>query len=89
MAPVYSTLLLCSLSALSVFAQDASFTDDAKFEEAILSTVNRFRSEHGAPDLTWNDTLATKAANWAKQCRWRYSVRLHIQLTSQFTTANK
>ncbi|KAL1956147.1 hypothetical protein VTO42DRAFT_7582 [Malbranchea cinnamomea] len=75
MAPVYSTLLLCSLGALSALAQNVSptYTDDARFEEAILTTANRYRSEHGAPDLTWNDTLATRAADWARQCRWRYN----------------
>lgn len=75
MAPVYSTLLVCSLSILSAFATDPTFTDDAKFKDAILTTANRYRSEHGAPDLTWNDTLATQAADWAKTCNWRYSVR--------------
>lgn len=78
MAPVYSTLLfsLSVFSGLASAKNSTSYTDDKKFQETILSTANRIRESHDASDLTWNDTLASSAADWAKKCNFRYNVRV-------------
>ena len=52
-----------------------SYADDGKFQAAMLDTHNLFRKEHNATDLSWNDTLATFAANWTKACEFEHSVR--------------
>ncbi|KAL1918288.1 uncharacterized protein VTP21DRAFT_2948 [Calcarisporiella thermophila] len=39
----------------------------------ILDAHNRLRARHGAPPLTWSDSLANAAQSWANQCRMEHS----------------
>jgi len=38
-----------------------------------LSGHNTVREQHGAVDLTWNDTLASAAQQWANGCKFEHS----------------
>jgi pathogenesis-related protein 1 len=38
-----------------------------------LSAHNTVREQHGAADLTWNDTLASAAQQWANGCIFEHS----------------
>lgn len=38
-----------------------------------LSAHNTVREQHGAVDLTWDDTLASAAQNWANGCKFQHS----------------
>jgi hypothetical protein len=40
----------------------------------MLAAHNFYRGEHNASDLSWNDTSAEFAANWAKPCLFKHSV---------------
>jgi len=34
---------------------------------------NTWRARYGAQDLIWDENLAVKAADWAKQCQWEHN----------------
>ncbi|KAL3496486.1 CAP domain-containing protein [Aspergillus germanicus] len=53
--------------------QDPSYTSSSLFKSSVLSTTNDYRAEHNASALTWNDTLADYAKQWAKGCIWEHS----------------
>jgi len=38
-----------------------------------LAGHNSIRAQHGAADLTWNDTLASEAQQWANGCVFKHS----------------
>ena len=42
-----------------------TFVDLEVFAERGLATHNKYRHDHGAPDLKWSDSLATKAEKLA------------------------
>ncbi|KAI6291374.1 hypothetical protein MCOR34_010193 [Pyricularia oryzae] len=70
-------LLLASIGTTSAIPQETrtvtanpasptdepSYTRSDDFQAAMLTTHNRFRSQHSAPDLEWNDTLADSSAS--------------------------
>lgn len=39
----------------------------------ILKYHNQYRAKHHAPNLKWNDTLATYAQNWSNRCQFQHS----------------
>ncbi|PGH12681.1 hypothetical protein AJ80_06624 [Polytolypa hystricis UAMH7299] len=51
----------------------ASYTDNAEFQDDSLSVTNRYRSEHNARALSWNESLADSALDWADECLWKHS----------------
>jgi len=51
----------------------SSYTSRDEFKSTALSVSNRFRAQHNASALVWNDTLADSALQWAKQCHWKHS----------------
>jgi hypothetical protein len=52
----------------------SSYTSDSDFQSAMLIAHNFYRGEHNASNLSWNDTSATYASNWAKPCVFKHSV---------------
>jgi hypothetical protein len=54
----------------------SSYTSDSDFESAMLTAHNFYRGEHNVSNLSWNDTSATYASNWAKACVFQHSVSL-------------
>jgi hypothetical protein len=46
----------------------------------MLSVTNRYRAEHNATALIWNNSLADSSLQWAKQCHWKHSVRWILSL---------
>jgi uncharacterized protein YkwD len=73
-ALAFLVLSSCIWAGAQGQAPDRTYTDDGAFQEAILSVANRIRNEHGVSALAWNESLADRALEWARQCRWRYSV---------------
>ncbi|KAL4916079.1 CAP domain-containing protein [Aspergillus aurantiobrunneus] len=53
--------------------QDDSYTSPALFKSSILTTTNTYRAAHNASTLTWNETLASYASQWAETCMWEHS----------------
>ncbi|KAL4884429.1 CAP domain-containing protein [Aspergillus karnatakaensis] len=53
--------------------QDTSYTSSNVFKSSILDTSNIYRTAHKASELTWNNTLATYAKEWAETCAWKHS----------------
>jgi hypothetical protein len=51
-----------------------SYTSPSAFQNAMLTAHNFFRKEHNVSALTWNQTSATYAANYAKKCVFKHSV---------------
>jgi uncharacterized protein YkwD len=41
--------------------------------QAYLKGHNSIRAQHGAKDLTWSDSLASTAQNWANGCKFQHS----------------
>merc|ERR1712008_159805 len=41
--------------------------------QAALDEHNRLRAKHHAPDLVWDDALASQAQSWAGHCTWEHS----------------
>jgi hypothetical protein len=54
--------------------QDPSYTSPRQFRSSILRTTNAYRAAHNASNLSWNETLADYAKDWAKGCKWEHSV---------------
>jgi hypothetical protein len=48
-------------------------TTSASDIQAYLDAHNTLRAKHGAAPLTWSDTLATYAQNWANRCVFEHS----------------
>jgi uncharacterized protein YkwD len=64
-----------------------TYTDDKKFQAAILDTHNLYRKEHNATALSWNTTLEAFGANWTRACEVEHSVStLQPNPTSQPST---
>lgn len=49
------------------------YTNDLDFRTSILNSTNLYRYQHNATFLSWNDSLATYAANYAAKCIWAHS----------------
>ncbi|KAL2815624.1 CAP domain-containing protein [Aspergillus cavernicola] len=56
-----------------IVPQDPSYTSSSLFKYSILDTSNTYRATYNASDLTWNDTLASYARDWAGACVWEHS----------------
>ncbi|KAI7876939.1 PR-1 protein [Lichtheimia hyalospora FSU 10163] len=61
-----------SVAALCFVAniQAASIPTDPN---QIVQLHNRFRAQHGAPPLKWDNTLAQYAQNWSNGCKFTHS----------------
>ncbi|TLD31302.1 hypothetical protein PspLS_01874 [Pyricularia sp. CBS 133598] len=60
-------------------SDEPSYTRTDDFKDAMLTTHNRFRSEHSASDLKWNDTLADSSTSYlddvatSSECEFEHS----------------
>ena len=52
----------------------SSYTSDKEFKDTTLDVTNRYRKEHHADAVKWNNSLADTALDWAKRCKWEHSV---------------
>lgn len=55
---------------------DADDNNDAKLDtemQAVLDEHNALRAKHSAPDLTWDEAMASEAQSWADKCAWGHS----------------
>ncbi|KAL4972582.1 CAP domain-containing protein [Aspergillus desertorum] len=57
--------------------QDPSYTSPSQLKSSILTTTNAYRAAYNAAALSWNETLADYAMNWAKGCRRAHSSGLY------------
>jgi len=60
-------------ASFSSATSSSQYTSDDEFQSSILNSTNVFRDEHNATALSWNDSLATYAANYAGSCQWQHS----------------
>src|SRR4051812_14540157 len=51
-----------------------TYTIDSAFKAAMLRSHNFYRDQHGVPALTWNNTSASFASRWARNCVFAHSV---------------
>lgn len=49
------------------------YTNDLTFRTSLLNSTNLYRYQHNASYLSWNDSLATYATNYAAKCIWAHS----------------
>lgn len=69
--------IVASIPKLLVHAQEVAstqWTDNTEFQDAVLNATNTYRHQHDAAPLTWNESLAEKAQDWADDCNWKHSV---------------
>lgn len=52
------------------------YTSDSAFRDAILEASNRYRKEHNATALKWNETLEEMGREWSEGCVFEHSVSL-------------
>ena len=67
-----STIVAPGASATSTGASP-EWTSDPAFQSAILNSTNTYRKQHNATALTWNDTLATYAAQHVTACNFAHT----------------
>ncbi|KAL4960287.1 putative extracellular SCP domain protein Pry1 [Aspergillus stella-maris] len=53
--------------------QDKSYTSAKLFKSTVLDATNAYRKAYNASALSWNETLADFARDWAKTCAWEHS----------------
>ncbi|KAL4802795.1 CAP domain-containing protein [Aspergillus unguis] len=68
-----TTKVTATATATPKVPQDPSYTSLPLFKSSVLDTTNAYRAVHNASDLTWNDTLAGFAKDWAETCWWKHS----------------
>ena len=69
------TVVLVTVTVTPSSVPDSpSYTSPAVFESDVLNQTNYYRRQHNASALTWNETLATYAKQWAALCNWKHSV---------------
>ena len=61
---------------------DSPGTDSPDFIDNVLTSVNHYRAEQGASDLSWSSELATEAEERAKQCGFSQAVSISVQLNA-------
>ncbi|KAK2795039.1 hypothetical protein FQN50_009818 [Emmonsiellopsis sp. PD_5] len=77
-------LLLCYLTAIFITpalametalqaGNPSAYKSDSEFRNAILSTSNKYRAEHKAPPLKWDQSLADASLKHAKKCIFEHS----------------
>ncbi|MCJ1243833.1 hypothetical protein MMC30_001030 [Trapelia coarctata] len=71
-----TTLISTQIATVSPSSPTSSsqYTSGTDFRTSILNSTNFFRTEHNATALTWNDSLASYATNYANNCHWQHSV---------------
>jgi hypothetical protein len=62
-----------SSSSSSSSSSSTSDSADTHFAKLALESHNSVRATHLAPDLVYNNTLASAAMKWAENCEWEYS----------------
>lgn len=67
MIQLFSLFILVNL----IFSSMAFAAADLKTQA--LSAHNKLRALHQAPNLIWDDTLASYAQNYANRCQFRHS----------------
>ncbi|KAL4948287.1 CAP domain-containing protein [Aspergillus filifer] len=53
--------------------QDKSYTSAKLFKSTVLDATNAYRKAYNASALSWNNTLADFARDWARTCVWEHS----------------
>lgn len=66
--PTAVTITLVSAIPEPTGNLDISYTNYTVFIKAALGTTNLYRYEHDAPMVTWNESMAAWAADYASQC---------------------
>lgn len=77
-SPAVSTVTISATAPAT--PTSTSYTSDSDFQSAMIAAHNFYRSEHNASALTWNDTSAKYAANWASKCNFKHSVSFPYSL---------
>ena len=62
-----------SSAAPSSSSSSGSGSSNSSDQDQIVQLHNKFRSQHSAPDLKWNETLAEFAQNWSDGCKFEHS----------------
>jgi uncharacterized protein YkwD len=73
-------LPLCLLALIATVCaqnQEWIYRNPNAFRDAMLKTHNRYRSQHSAAPLRWNQDAANYAAKVVNQCKFQHSVRLY------------
>ncbi|KAK2754228.1 hypothetical protein FQN54_007107 [Arachnomyces sp. PD_36] len=70
-----SSVIVTTTVFISAPTQSASssYTSDNEFKDTMLDVTNRYREEHHVSNLSWNDSLADIALDWAKGCEFEHS----------------
>jgi len=58
-----------------------AYTGDV-FQSAVLNSTNYYRAQHQAGSLSWDDSLAQYAQDYAEKCQWKHSVRRLAQTST-------
>ena len=67
----------------------SSYTSDSDFKSSMLKAHNFYRGEHNASNLSWNDTSAEYASNWANACVFKHSVSIFLSTLSYLSRLKK
>ncbi len=72
-----NVLTKATVLALAAIGSSSATPLEARndFSEKMLEATNWWRAQHGANPVSWDQSLADAATDWANQCQMRHSVR--------------
>lgn len=50
-----------------------SYTDSQRFQDDMMNSTNFYRYLHSAPFLEYNNSLASYASDYSRECQWRHN----------------
>lgn len=64
--------------SVSAAATGAMSFQGSAIQDAVLNSTNYYRAQHQANAISWDDSLASYAQNYAQKCIWQHSVSSYL-----------
>lgn len=69
----FPSLLLAASLIAGAHSAPATSVDQSSFQKTALDEHNKYRAQHSAPALIWDENLAASAGQHANACQWGHT----------------